>query len=229
MTWRNFLPSILFHPLRERMWQRFWQQEAEREKKALGVAPPDLRYSERGMFVEAIGNQFPISSLLEVGVAYGQNFHVLRHLLPSVKLLGVDRDAAIVAEANRMLSERGIEQSEIQVGEAEHLKFSDQSVDLVTSCACLLYVPEEAIRKVLGEMLRVSKGVVILAEQHRAGVGEFVKRGNAGYWIRDYQQLVQDYFPGCEVSLEKIKHPLWTAEKWQELGHIIHIRKGLCK
>lgn len=207
------------------MWQRFWWQEAEREKKALGVAPPDLRSSERGMFVEAIGNEYPISSLLEVGVAYGQNFHVLQHLLPSVKLLGIDRDAAIVAEANRMLVEHGIPHSEIQVGNAEQLEFLDQSFDLVTACACLLYVSDEKIRQVIGEMLRVSRGVVILAEQHRAGESEFVKRANGGYWIRDYQKVIKDNFPGCKVTLEKIKSPLWTAEQWQEFGHVIHIRK----
>ena len=231
---RPYVPPFFWRKIARLAWNVYWSAEARRAGREGGALISSLRGSERAELAECLFELTPFSSLLEVGCAYGQNFHTLAPLFPHAEMVGIDADKQSIESGALLLSERGIGNVRLQVGSAEDLgDFADKSIDVVIAVACLMYVRAERIEKTVSEMLRVARQAVLLVEQHEEkplfpeqDLGTFVPRsdGTGGYWVRDYKKLFQRFLPAERISISKIPSPLWTSEQWESLGCVIDVR-----
>jgi ubiquinone/menaquinone biosynthesis C-methylase UbiE len=103
-------------------------------------------------------------AVLDVGAGTGADtIEVARAVGPTGRVVGVDKSAEMVAEAQGRAVESGL-RVEFAVGDAQSLDFPDGSFDRVRSERMLVHVPdpETAVR----EMVRVTKagGLVVLSD-----------------------------------------------------------------
>ncbi|MDB4981089.1 MAG: hypothetical protein JWM82_1841 [Myxococcales bacterium] len=105
-------------------------------------------------------------SVLDVGCGVGHWGRVLARALPAdARLVGVDREAAWVAEATARAAAAGLsDRFTYRAGTAESLPFEDGAFDVVTCQTLLIHVRAPAA--VLAELVRVTRpgGLVLAAE-----------------------------------------------------------------
>jgi ubiquinone/menaquinone biosynthesis C-methylase UbiE len=127
---------------------------------------PELQYrSWRKRFWEQIeGNLSRGSRLLEVGVGTGKN---MPYWPREVHLTAVDLVSAMVARARNRAAKLGLG-AEIQKGDAQKLKFSDDSFDAAVATFVFCSVPEPVVG--LRELTRVVRpgGSIFLMEHVRS-------------------------------------------------------------
>lgn len=229
MRLRPWLPEVLWKPLRDSFWRRFWRREQQ-----LTGETADLQRSERGVLIERIADLYPFRSILEAGCAYGQNFVVYAPYFPQTKIVGVDIHPECVSGARENMAAAGTAHVQILPGDVRSLSdFPDKSFDIVYTCALFLYVPGEDVEQAAKELLRVAKKRVLLMEQHAPELagddpvrGCYLTRktGIGGYWLRDYRKVMEKFVPAGQVTLTKIPDPNWNAEHWKECAHLIEVR-----
>lgn len=234
MRLRSYLPEPLWRKIRDLAWRRYWRAEEARQSKSHGRPVSGLALSERGTLVERIGDHYPFASVLEIGCAYGQNFHTLAPLFPAVKMLGIDRSRDSIEGGNVVLRESGIMNAVLEVGEGENLeRFANRSFDIVYCSACLLYVRANTVERVVKEMLRVARKRVLILEQHaenpsfpNQALGTFVQRPGdvQGYWIRDYRALLKRFIPEDRFTLTRVPKPSWAQEQWRDLAYLVDVQ-----
>jgi ubiquinone/menaquinone biosynthesis C-methylase UbiE len=90
-------------------------------------------------------------SALDIATGTG---HVALALAPHVaSVIGIDLTPQMLAEADRLRSERGVTNVAFQTGDVHHLPFSEASFDLITCRRAAHHFSD--IRRALGEMQRV--------------------------------------------------------------------------
>jgi ubiquinone/menaquinone biosynthesis C-methylase UbiE len=107
-----------------------------------------------------------IRSLLDVGSATGRGLREFATALPGALVCGVEPVAALLKQGVAS----GITQTvPLLQASGDALPFSNASFDAVCEFSILHHVPEPA--KVVGEMLRVARTVVVIADSNRFGQG----------------------------------------------------------
>lgn len=232
---RGILPSALYLALRKAFFSCLWKKEEGLAKKGLGEHHPTIANSERAVLIEHLVEAYPFASLLELGSAFGKNFHILAPLFPNVTMLGIDADVSIIPGANAYLHERGLLNAKLSHGRMEELShIPDKSFDIVYTSASLLYVPANAIELVVSNMLRIAKKRVLILEQHvennyykDQARGVFVQGQGSeqGFWLRDYMKLLSQFVPQEKIVLTKISNPIWPTEQWKQHAYLIEVVK----
>ena len=112
-----------------------------------------------------------VQSILDVGCATGRGTQSLQEVLPGVFVCGVEPVAALARQAvvNGQRSHAGIVRA---TGEA--LPFPDASFDAVCEFSVLHHVANPAA--IVGEMLRVARKAVFIADSNRFGQGSLIAR-----------------------------------------------------
>jgi ubiquinone/menaquinone biosynthesis C-methylase UbiE len=211
--------------------------ERYRQFRQLDVLPPAIRNGERALLFQAVAKQMPLNSLLEIGCAYGQNFHLMSEMFPEAQLVGVDPDRTCIEEGNRLLQQKQRTNAILHQADGSDLSmFADNSFDVVCSSASLLYIGAGRIRTVMKEMVRVSRKAIVLLEiQHSndyyayQDCGTLVLRevGGSAYWVRDYKKLIHGAAPHAQIELVSIPNALWRTEHWKTAGAVITARLDL--
>lgn len=230
MTYKNVMPNIIWHFLKDTYWFLFWKDAEKEQKKVLGDKLANkLAGSERASLNEAILNNYPFDTFLEVGCGVAQNFHVLCKIIKEIKLIGVDCNSEIIKEGLQHLKVRGFNNVELLNNLEKDLTiFPDKSFDLVITAACLLFIPANNIEHFAKEIIRVAKKKIILLEQNTESeddLGKLTanKDGLPDYWLRNYYLLFSKLLGKDSVSIRKVPIPLWTTEEWQRDASIIEI------
>lgn len=92
------------------------------------------------------------SDVLEVGVGTGMSLESYPH---SVNVTGVDLSESMLAEAEQQIAQRRWSHIQVMPMNAEELRFSDSSFDVVTSFHTISVVSDP--RKMMSEMVRVCR------------------------------------------------------------------------
>lgn len=244
---RPILPERFSELVLNSFWERFWLEEERMLGSELGQVPllsgavqndPDLaslplRGSERAQLIEQLARCYPFSTALELGCAFGQNFHHLAHLFPKAEFLGIDLDPLRVDSGNVLLREDGILNATLMAGDMRALAALEGThFDVVYSCASLLYIPAAEIEPVFLAVKALKPKWVVLLEQN---VGEEDPRhvgdpgngfasvegaGVAPYWHRSYPALLRRVFPEATLSEHKVPAPRWRTEEWRSYAAI---------
>lgn len=230
--YRKKLPWPLYPLLRWYAWRWHWGQEAERVRASgQGEEQGPLWGSERAVLTEALVDLSPFDRVLEVGCGYGQSLYMLAPLFPQCAFVGVDRNAERIRAGMELFEREKFHNVQLVVGAAERLsELPEKSFDVVFTSACLLYIAPSRIEPVLSDLLRIAvRGVVLLELQSAAAegdavTGEFVGPGPndvAGYYVRDYRQLLRKLAPQARITERPIGNPRWPTEQWKSRGRVV--------
>ncbi|MBL7662182.1 class I SAM-dependent methyltransferase [bacterium] len=231
LFYKKKLPKFIWRLLRRQLWNNFWIAEEEQQRQLhQGVLPGPIRDTERAKLIEAILEQYPFRSLLEIGASYGTNFHTLGKLLPEVEFLGIDQDKMRIDAGNIQLQAAGLKHCKLDRCSAQSLarRFPENSYDLVISSACMLYIPPDDISLVLSNMLAIARQSVILLEQHLPGLSQDQRceeQGRWPYFLRDYLAYFKTLTTAGKTTVFKVPNPIWPNEKWKEYGSVIVVSK----
>lgn len=164
--------------------------------------------------------QFTWFSLWEVGCGPGPNLVRITKELPGRQLGGSD-----INEDAIELAKKTFVGGNFRCEASEDLLLSDNSVDVVLSDAHLIYYGPQQIKKVLKEMIRVSRSTIVLCEyQEKKWWKRLMIRLKTGYNAHNYPALLEEL--GCHsVRLIKIPKEYWPDTMWGTYGHIIIARK----
>lgn len=234
--YRGKLPLWLFDLLERFLWWRHWFQSRLRQSEEAKEWVTNPQGSERATLVEAVVKEYPFISALEVGCGFGHNFHHLATILRRPHFIGVDKNYGTILEGNAFLAALNLQSRVFLQTEdlLSGLPFKDEEFEVVYTIASLLYVRAEQIERALKELLRVCKRRLILVEQQvpkealrGQELGVFVaKPGDvSGYWLRDYQGILEKVAPGLKITCTKIPAPRFQSEQWQQYGSVISVSK----
>lgn len=98
------------------------------------------------------------ASVLDVATGSGDLLVSLAGRVPTLNLIGLDRHATTLGEAQRVTG------STLIRGDALALPFDDASVDVVISTMFLHHLPDEVAVAALAEMRRVARHAVVVAD-----------------------------------------------------------------
>ena len=127
----------------------------------------------------------PLSRVLDVPAGAGRLRPALAEL--ARRYVGVDVSASMLREGTR-------EEAALLVGDARRLPFADATFDAVVCCRLLHHLRDpDAFRLVVGELMRVSRGLVVasfwdagaLPERHRLRPRRDRRRAHAKAFVRD--------------------------------------------
>jgi ubiquinone/menaquinone biosynthesis C-methylase UbiE len=224
------LPKPVAARILPTLWRAFWERERQNAERETKSPVPVLSRSERAVLVQRICEYYPVESLLEIGVGYAQNFHILGPLLPDTKLVGVDTDSGRMQSGQEYLIEKGVMNGCLLHGNATNLYvFPDASFDLVISCGFLLYLRQGELLAALREAVRVARKGVLLVEQHQnlpRGAQEFsvpgvITHSEKPYWVHDFVQAFSQAAPKVRVNAVAVAGPVWSTEQWRTHAHLI--------
>jgi SAM-dependent methyltransferase len=112
-----------------------------------------------------------VHSILDVGSATGRGLPRLTEGLPNALVCGVEPVEALVRQGISSGVTQGLP---LLMASGDALPFADKSFDAVCEFAMLHHVPDPA--RVVREMLRVARNVVVISDSNRFGQGSFPLR-----------------------------------------------------
>lgn len=184
-------------------------------------------HSHRPFLIERISNFSP-SSVLEIGCNCGPNLCLLAKKFPDAEIRGIDINPLAVQKGNEWLRQEDILNVKLLVGKADELgQFQDKSFDVVFTDGVLIYIGPDKIKKVIQEMIRITRRALILMELHsfeterkdRYGLGVHYY----GDWKRDYVALLKPFVPQEQIHTTKTPEDIWPIKQWIEAGAVIEV------
>ncbi len=177
-------------------------------------------HPHRALIIAAL-KQFNWFSLWEVGCGGGPNLVRITKELPGHQLGGSDINPDAIE-----LAKKTFVGGRFHCEASDDILLSDDSVDVMLSDAHLIYYGPSMIKKVLSEMVRASRGYLVLCEYHEKS---FWKRlwihWKTGYYAHDYEKLLEEM--GCyQIKTIKIPHQFWPDTMWSKVGHIVIAKKA---
>ena len=116
-----------------------------------------LTESKAAKKVIEIANIKDGESILEVAVGTGLVFKEILKLNPSGINKGIEISPSMLSRANKRLSKLNNSNYMLEIGNAYHLPFKDNSFDLVVNNFMMDLLPEKDFEKILSEFYRVIK------------------------------------------------------------------------
>lgn len=158
----------------------------------------------------------PFYSLWEVGCGPGANLKKIVQEIPNKQLGGSDVNPEAIE-----LAQKTFKGGLFHVESGENLLMSDNSVDVILSDACLIYVDPTKIKKYLNEYKRVARSHIVLCELHEKNLWKrFTYWLKTGYFMYDYKKLL-DKLGYWDIRLTKIPKEFWPGTPWEQHGYII--------
>jgi len=148
-------------------------------------------YDARAPFWSAMLERVSPQSVLEVGCNVGGNLRFIAPELPAGSVYGVDVNLKALTYLRASFPQvNGF------LGSAKALPFRDDYFDLVFSMGVLIHQPEESVRDVISEMIRVSGDWILTGEYFAEESEEVPYRGYEGaLFRRDYGRLFLEQGP----------------------------------
>lgn len=164
----------------------------------------------RDQFWTQFLKKYPVRDVLEVGCNIGGNLRWIAGVLPPSQVHGIDVNAEAVRELASAVP--GIQ---VRHAVARELPYPDGRFELVFTAGVLIHQPEEALSKVMTEIVRCSKRYVLALEYFAAETTEVFYRGQTGaLFKRDYGRLYAERFPELRLIQKSV---LGKSEGWDNV------------
>jgi pseudaminic acid biosynthesis-associated methylase len=164
-----------------------------------------VEWSAREPAFRSVFKGLGISSALEVGCNKGHNLMALRHVLPGLKVHGLEVNPYALCTARKH-----VEQGVFVEGSADSLPFPDSSMDLCLTVGVLIHIPSQSLQRCLEEICRVSRRYVFCAEYFAEQDTEVTYRGHSNLlWKRNF---LDHYLTVCP-NLTLIRQDYWGPEQ----------------
>lgn len=159
-------------------------------------------------------------SLWEVGCGPGANLKKILTEFKNVQLGGSDVNPEAIK-----LAEETFKGGVFHVESGDDLLMSDNSVDVILSDACLIYVSPFKIKKYLKEFHRVARTNIVLCELHSINwLTRTLYWWKRGYFVHNYKKLLEQ-IGFYDVQMIKIPKEYWAGTPWEYYGYIIKATK----
>ena len=100
--------------------------------------------------------------VLDVACGTGRMLQEIFSIKKDIEYYGIDTSKEMIKHLKEKAKELGIEKNiKIKIGDAEKMSFKDESFDIVYSFHLLWHLEKEEQEKIIKEMLRVCKGIII--------------------------------------------------------------------
>ncbi len=219
-SYRSFI-SLVGSLFGTRFEERRWASQSSSYKNGSDA----IHHPHRNYLVTKISEYYPIKNLLEVGCGNGPNLYLLSKKFPEAELTGVDINPWSVENGNEWLKREGLLNIHLSVGKADELeKFLDKSFDIVLTDAVLMYVGPDKIKKIMKEMIRITRKGLFFIEWH-----SFDSQNSLGvyerHWRRNYESLLNEINPDNDVTVFKLPDGGgFKDELWMEWGALIEVK-----
>ena len=149
----------------------------------------------REAFWNAILDEFPVRSALEIGCNVGGNLEWIARRIGARHAHGVDINETAIEEIRRRIPHVGALWSP-----ARELPFRDRLFDLTFTMGVLIHQPPESLPIVMSEVVRCSRRYVLCGEYFAEQPTEVPYRGQTGaLFKRDFGGFYQQLFPELEL------------------------------
>ncbi|MDI6735142.1 MAG: class I SAM-dependent methyltransferase [bacterium] len=212
--------------------ERYWaKRHLRKEEKGDWGGDPDWikeywdsrSHPYRNFLIQKLSGFSPIMNILEVGCNCGPNLYLLAKKFPNSEIKGIDINPLAVRRGNEWLIQDGISNVELLVSKIDELdQFQDKSFDIVFTSSVLMYIGPDKIKKVIRELVRITRKTLILSEWHSF---EFSSLGSHMlYWVRDYVSLLKEFIKEEPINIIKMPVEIWQENSnWQKYGTIIEV------
>lgn len=182
-----------------------------------------MGHSSKPFIIDYIVKSNP-KRILEIGCASGPNVALIAKRLPQSDVLGLDINKEAVDYGNYQMLKENLSNAYLFHSSADKIYVSDNSFDLVFTCAVMTHIPPGQVDRVLHELFRVSSHRVILIEPSLSGSTDMATYWNFT-WLRNYPTLLKQLGLASIMKVTKIPIELWPDKPWGELGVIMDIEK----
>lgn len=201
--------------------RKFWTERKIDWKQSYleGVDPatnqPMYNHPHRNLLAMVL-NSFDWISLWEVGCGAGANLFKIAREFKGKQLGGSDVNPDAIA-----VCEKTFQGGKFHVESVEDMLLSDKAVDVMLSDATLIYIGPRKIKKVIHEMVRTTRNVVLMCEFYSPSPWKrWWLRLRTGYNAHDYKKLLEA--EGCyDVQVVKIPEGYWPGFPWSSWGYIV--------
>ena len=184
------------------------------------LSKESINAPHRKALLRIISKCRPFDNIFEIGCASGPNLYLLAKNYPKIKILGSDISKPAIMYGKKWFEEKNIKSISLFVSKAEESfkRFPDKSIDIIFSCAALIYLDSKTIKKTIREIMRVCRKKVIFIEYH-------TKQSNSFFdscWYHNYEKLFAEKVSKQKIKITQITPKIWSGN-WVEHGHIIEI------
>lgn len=160
-------------------------------------------------------------NVMEVGCGAGANLYRIKKEWPDVLIGGVDINKQAIETARKLFPIRTF----FSVMEATDMYLTSQSVDLVITDACLMYLGPTEVKKALSEIKRIGSRYFLFVEPHLTNpLLRFLVWRREGIFAHNYKKILKKL--GFEdLELYKIPKGGWGDTGWEKIGYIILAKK----
>lgn len=184
-------------------------------------------HPHRTLLINQFSNRAPFDRVLEIGCNTGANLYHLARSFPGAQLDGIDVSSKAIEAGIKMMADAGIQNVYLNVRKADELDiFDDKSIDIVLTDATLMYIGPDKIRKVLSEMIRISRKALVINEWQMVGVDS--QRGSMSvyyyaHWIHDYISLLSEFVARDKIRCSRVPPGIWNDVNWDTYGSTIEV------
>jgi len=176
-------------------------------------------HSHRELIMKAL-ERFNFGSIFEIGCGAGANLQRIHELYPKTQFGGIDINNDAIVLAKKLLPQAQI----LDVGVADDIYFSDNSIDVIFTDATLIYIGLDKINAVMKEITRIARNGIVLCEFHSESwwkrlLLKFFSHLNA----YNYKKLLEKY-GAYDIQITKIPKEKWPVLPWIKYGYIISCR-----
>jgi len=111
-----------------------------------------------------------VKSILDLGSGTGRVISFFKNKKSEIKVIGIEP----VKELREIAYKQGISENDLIEGSGLQVNYPDNSFDLVCEFGVLHHVKDN--KKMVDEMLRVSKKAIFISDSNNFGMGSFVSR-----------------------------------------------------
>ena len=177
-------------------------------------------HPHRQLLVKKISQKHSIKSILEIGCSNGINLRIINKKIPGIILEGIDINKKALNDGINKMKKEKIKNIKLKYKSAKNLSsYKNKEFDIVFCDAVLMYIDNYNIKKVLEEMFRISKKLVIICEQHTDKKSFYNDK-----WVHNYGHLIKSFSSIKSIVFNSISDDFWDGD-WIKYGKIILIEK----
>ena len=156
--------------------------------------------------------------VLEVGCNCGVNLYGLSKRNRNMECFGIDLNRDAVRYGREALERERMNNVHLYKGNADKFKlFEVTEFDTIFTDACLIYIGDDKIDKVMEQLTQNTKRLVLLERHITSGRDGAIYID--GLWCRDYMMLIKKFWPDAKVNFIPITKEIWP--EWSNGGYII--------
>ena len=189
----KFLLFLLFPKLNSKNWSKLTKNEI----KAQYQSDPNSIDPFDDLIYESL-KDLEFTNLIEFGCHKGQRLVSLSKKYPNKLFFGIEINHSAVELGTELLKDKNINNVQLCQYDITKIINCEKSVDIILSCATLIYISPLAIKKTIKNMIRFKPSYVVLIEvSTRLGDSTIIRI------IRKFKS-----FPNWDHNFKKIFHSL---------------------